>query len=438
MEKKKSNKISWSTIYSLGLVPAILVWGLAPSLKENVIVLTSINVGIIWIIFSRLYLHFFKGCGIIGWITGWSMIFGGITKAFLLLFGYYNIPIVLFWAPCMAVILYLFEHRNIHPPFCYQCILKRGGIRERHLLGDFSRYETHYIVRLILIGSILVTMLSWILFAFGVERQSRAGNYFYFYFPLGLSIAIIIFEIIRRLLIQQLIESHEKKCKRYINDKTNNPDMDYFFTVIRIMVIGQEKIYLIENKGDEIEFNSGKGFDIPIHRYTDYCTTQEEEEQKARQIIREELQIEKPDLRHISSAIAEDSWRRVGHYVLFISDEDQNKLNRYNGRWYTIEEITRLFHSNRLYPLFKEIYARFYTIVNTARTYYSNGKRRYPIRGYKPSFTLHRIDLLDIELDDPVWLYVSRHNDDRLLYRIDKWIRKILGKKCSSSNCCDA
>ena len=39
MEKKKSNKISWSTIYSLGLVPAILVWGLAPSLKENVIVL---------------------------------------------------------------------------------------------------------------------------------------------------------------------------------------------------------------------------------------------------------------------------------------------------------------------------------------------------------------------------------------------------------------
>ena len=152
MEKKKSNKISWSTIYSLGLVPAILVWGLAPSLKENVIVLTSIIAGIIWTIFSRLYIHFFKG----------------ITKAFLLLFGYYNIPIVLFWAPCMVVILYLFEHRNIHPPFCYQCILKRGGIRERHLLGDFSRYETHYIVRLILIGSILVTMLSWILFAFGV------------------------------------------------------------------------------------------------------------------------------------------------------------------------------------------------------------------------------------------------------------------------------
>ena len=34
---------------------------------------------------------------------------------------------------------------------------------------------------------------------------------------------------------------------------------------------------------------------------------------------------------------------------------------------FKVEDITRLFHSNRLYPLFKEIYARFYTIVNTDR-----------------------------------------------------------------------
>ena len=96
--------------------------------------------------------------------------------------------------------------------------------------------------------------------------------------------------------------------------------MDYFFTLIRIMVIGRKNL-LNRKLGDEIEFNSGKGFDIPIHRYTDYCTTQEEEEQKANRHTRE-LQIEKPDLRHISSAIAEDSWR-VEHYVLFISDKDQ-------------------------------------------------------------------------------------------------------------------
>ena len=79
------------------------------------------------------------------------------------------------------------------------------------------------------------------LFAFGVERQSRARNYFYFYFPLGLKYSYHYLRNYSPSADQQLIESHEKKCKRYINDKTNNPDMDYFFTVIRIMVIGQEK-----------------------------------------------------------------------------------------------------------------------------------------------------------------------------------------------------
>lgn len=437
MRKRKSYPISWSTIYSLGLLPAILVWGLAPSFDENIVIFTSIVVGIIWVFISRFAINISKGCGIIGWTTGWSMIFSGCVHAFLSTLGYSDIPIVIAFASCMAVMLYLFEYRNIKPPFCHQCILKRGGIRERHLLGDFSRYETHYIVRLTLMGAFLVTLLAGLLFLIGIKRQSPAGRYFYFYFPLGLSIAVIIFEVVRRLLIRQLFESHERKSKHFV-DNHDEQEMDYFFTVIRVMIIGQEKIFLIPNKGDENEFNSGKGLDVPIHRYTDYCSTQEEEEHIARKIIQEELDIENPDLHHISSATAEHSWRRVGQYVLFIPQEEQNKLTRYNGRWYTIEDIARLFHHNGLYPLFKETYARFYTVVNTARTYYSNGKRRYPIRGYKPTFSLRGIESSGIEFDDPVWLYVSRHNDDSFLYRINKWIRKLIARSKSSSNCCDA
>ncbi len=439
MNKRKSYQISWSTIYSLGLLPAILVWGLAPSFEENIIIFTSILVGIVWVIISRFYINYPKGCGIIGWATGWAMIFSGGVQTILLLFKYHDMPIVLSFAPCIGAILYLFEYRNIRPLFCFQCVLKRGGIRERHLLGDFSRYEIHYVVRLTLIGAALVSLLTWTLFFVGIERQSPAGKYFYFYFPFGLSIAIIIFEVIRRALIQYLIEKHEKKIKRirFTNNK-NEGHMEYFFTVIRIMVISDGKIYLIYNDGDKNEINSGKGFDVPIHRYTDHSSTREDERSLARKIIQKELDIENPDLRHMTTTIVEDTYGQSGQYILFIPNEDQNKLNRYNGRWYTIEEITRLFHSNKLYPLFKESYARFYTIVNTARTYHSNGKRRYPIRGYKPAFSLQGVELLDIEFDDPVWLYVSRYNDDHILYRIDKWIQRLIARSKSSSNCCDA
>ena len=420
---KKRYQINWTNIYSLGLAPAILIWGLAPSLHEYVTIPAAIVIGVLWIIFSYRQIQCPDGCGIIGWTTGWAMTLGGIVEALLVLLDCRAVPIVLFLAPCMTLLLYLFRHRNIQPSFCHQCILKRGGIRERHLLGDFSRYETHYILRLILIGGILITVLSWTLFLCGVGKSSRTGEYFYYYFPLGLCIAIIIFEFIRRILILQLVKNHERK---------RNSNMDYFFTVIRIMIIGQGKIYLIENKGDEFEFNSGKGLDVPIHRYTDYCTTLAEEKLKAQQIVQEERGINAPDLHHISSAVSNELWRRVGLYVLFIPDEEIDKLSQYGGRWYTAEEVTRLFHKHKLYPLFKESYSRFYTIVTTAKTYYSNGTRRY-MKGYKPSFSFHKLDTLGIEFDDPLWLYISRHNEDQLLYRIHKWINKIRSKKNSSN-----
>lgn len=112
-------------------------------------------------------------------------------------------------------------------------------------------------------------------------------------------------------------------------------------------------------------------------------------------------------------------------------------MERYPGRWYTVEEIARLNREHRLHPLFRECYARLCTVVNAARTYHMNGERRYPIRGYKPAFTLRHLQELNIEFDDPIWLYVSRHNEDRLLGRIDLWFQKLLRKR-HSSTCCDA
>lgn len=343
---------------------------------------------------------------------------------------------ILFEAPCIALLAYLFRHRNIQPPFCHQCILQRGGIRERHILGDFSRYEAYYIIQVIMSISLLLTVFSWVLLLIGIDSHSRTGTYFYFYFPLGLSIAIVIFEISRRWLILRVINNHEKRNNHFINQKSDDSKRG-FFSVIRIMIIAQEKIFLIENYGDENEMDSGKGLDVPIHRYFHQFLTREGEFKMAQQIVQEELQIDKPKLRCLSTAISYESNRRVGHYILFLDDKDLLKINRYPGRWYTTKEIARLFRIGRLYPLFKENYARFHTIVRTALTYYPNGRRRYSIPGYKPAFTLRHIDLMNIEFDDPIWLYVSRHNEDRLSYRIDRWLQKIFSKH-HSSNCCDA
>ena len=431
----KNREISWTNIYSLQLLPAVVLWVLTPLLEARTTIVASMAVGVVWIVVSIFLSKLYKGCGTIGWVVGWELAVSGVLWLGLALLHLPFVPMVLFQAPFMALLTYLFEQRNIQPPFCQQCVIKRGGIWERNLLGDYTRLEAYNIIRILLFGALIVAAVAWAFFLWGIDTQSRLGRYFYLFFPAALCVALILFETIRRWLLEMTIHPSGKGLKLATN---GDIIMENLFSVIRILIIGQEKIFLIERHKDKSLWYNGSGLDVPLHHtYTDYCLDPKEEKLRACQIIQEELQIESPNLRHLNSTVLERARQRVGHYILFLSDKDMPKMERYPGRWYTVEEIARLNREHRLHPLFRECYARLCTVVNAARTYRMNGERRYPIRGYKPAFTLRHLQELNIEFDDPTWLYVSRHNEDRLLGRIDLWFQKLLRKR-HSSTCCDA
>lgn len=432
----KNREISWTNIYSLQLLPAVVLWVLTPLLEARTTIVASMAVGVVWIVVSIFLSKLYKGCGTIGWVVGWALAVSGVLWLGLALLHLPFVPMVLFQAPFMALLTYLFEQRNIQPPFCQQCVIKRGGIWERNLLGDYTRLEAYNIIRILLFGALIVAAVAWALFLWGIDTQSRLGRYFYLFFPAALCVALILFETIRRWLLEMAIHPSGKGLKLAMNGEEN--DSKKISGIIRIITIGQEKIFLIESQCDNLIWYNNSGLDTPLHcTYTDYYLSPNEEKQKACQIIQKELQIESPNLKHLNSTVLERARQRVGHYILFLSNKDIPKMDRYPGRWYTVEEIARLNRKHRLHPLFRECYARLCTVVNAARTYRMNGERRYPIRGYKPAFTLRHLQELNIEFDDPIWLYVSRHNEDRLLGRIDLWFQKLLRKR-HSSTCCDA
>lgn len=432
----KNREISWTNIYSLQLLPAVVLWVLTPLLEARTTIVASMAVGVVWIVVSIFLSKLYKGCGTIGWVVGWALAVSGVLWLGLALLHLPFVPMVLFQAPFMALLTYLFEQRNIQPPFCQQCVIKRGGIWERNLLGDYTRLEAYNIIRILLFGALIVAVVAWALFLWGIDTQSRLGRYFYLFFPAALCVALILFETIRRWLLEMAIHPSGKGLKLAMNGEEN--DSKKISGIIRIITIGQEKIFLIESQCDNLIWYNNSGLDTPLHcTYTDYYLSPNEEKQKACQIIQKELQIESPNLKHLNSTVLERARQRVGHYILFLLDKDIPKMERYPGRWYTVEEIARLNREHRLHPLFRECYARLCTVVNAARTYRMSGERRYPIRGYKPAFTLRHLQELNIEFDDPIWLYVSRHNEDRLLGRIDLWFQKLLRKR-HSSTCCDA
>lgn len=431
----KNREISWTNIYSLQLLPAVVLWVLTPLLGEWVITIASIVVGSLCMYSASFFIKLYKGCGTIIWVVGWALLLSGVLWIGVLLLHLPFAPMVLFQAPFIALLTYLFEQHNIQPTFCLQCVVKRGGIWERNLLGDYTRLEAYYIIRILLFGALIVAAVAWALFLWGIDTQSRLGRYFYLFFPTALCVAFILFETIRRWLLEMAIHPSGKGLKLAMNGEEG---MDDFLGIIRIIVIGQEKIFLIEHQSNKEIWNSGSGLDIPIqHYYSKHYLSQKEIAQQTSQVIKKELNIEYLNVKHLNSVISENRLRHIDHYILFLSDKDIPKMDRYPGRWYTVEEIARLNREHRLHPLFRECYARLCTVVNAARTYRMNGERRYPIRGYKPAFTLRHLQELNIEFDAPIWLYVSRHNEDRLLGRIDLWFQKLLRKR-HSSTCCDA
>lgn len=430
----KNREISWTNIYSLQLLPAVVLWVLTPLLEARTTIVASMGVGVVWIVVSIFLSKLYKGCGTIGWVVGWALAVSGVLWLGLALLHLPFVPMVLFQAPFMALLTYLFEQRNIQPPFCQQCVIKRGGIWERNLLGDYTRLEAYNIIRILLFGALIVAAVAWALFLWGIDTQSRLGRYFYLFFPAALCVALIFFETIRRWLLEMAIHPTRKGLQLATSNRTK--DEQDFLEIVRIMIIAQEKIFLIERQAGREIWNNGSGLDLPVQQTYTNCYI-DNDKQKALQIIREKFKIEQPDLKHLSSIISENRLQKASHYILFLSDKDIPKMERYPGRWYTVEEIARLNREHRLHPLFRECYARLCTVVNAARTYHMNGERRYPIRGYKPAFTLRHLQELNIEFDDPIWLYVSRHNEDRLLGRIDLWFQKLLRKR-HSSTCCDA
>ncbi len=418
-------KIRWNTIYSLGLAPLIAVWILIPFTEEYIVAFILMIVGGIWLSLSRTLIYTAQGCGLISWAASYGMIGSGACKTILFYMGIDNSPTILPLAPIIAVLLFLYKNHNQRPYFCQKCVILRGCAQERMLLGDFSRYEARYIASIVLTGSIALTLLTWVALALGVEQASRTGRFIYYYTPLILAIATIFFETIRHSLIYFLIKNR--------NNEEDGPDKDQLeicYTIIRLIVICQGKIFLLETKATSHDTPKEEiGFDTPILQHLEFTPHLDVEKKLAREAVLTQLGIENPNLHHFSSTTSPAALRRVGQYLLFLPPEEMSRLDSKNGKWLSTEEINQLYRNDRLLPIFKEFYARLHTIVTTALTYHINGKRRHAIKNYTPTFSLHDIEKLDIEFDDPTWVYVNRYNEDKFIYRL---IQKLRNKCC----CC--
>lgn len=93
-------------------------------------------------------------------------------------------------------------------------------------------------------------------------------------------------------------------------------------------------------------------------------------------------------------------------------------------RWVGLYEIRRLASEGKLSPVLASELVRIYAVTMAWKTYDASGRRRYPIRNYKPTFRFRDLGKWDVDYDDTSWLDIASFNEDKPFYRLRKLFRR--------------
>lgn len=107
------------------------------------------------------------------------------------------------------------------------------------------------------------------------------------------------------------------------------------------------------------------------------------------------------------------------HYLIHI--DDNVNIGSLHGTWVPLNSIDTMMKTGLLAPVLCDEIFRVYTVAMAWKTYHRDGRRRYAIRNYRPSFRLEDIHKWDVDYEDPQWLRVSKINQDSPFWFIKKY-----------------
>lgn len=138
---------------------------------------------------------------------------------------------------------------------------------------------------------------------------------------------------------------------------------------------------------------------------------------EAHDIIRNVLDCDDNSLRFLFHTCDPGMYSNVFHYAVFV-DNATHMAKELNGKWLSLSEINELIHEGKVSLALATELSHIYTVTMAWKAYDKCGRRIYEIKHYMPTFRLKDMPSWDVDYDDPNWLYISKLNEDKPLYRL--------------------
>lgn len=287
---------------------------------------------------------------------------------------------------------------------CRTCQARFGYYGSNSPVAPLYFNEARYQLRLLLMLSLVLSIVDWTYYyLFYINVNLNTPDKFYFIvMPVAVYLLSLVFMAVRYMSMTE--DMSEKKTS-----KTMRPMM----TLVRFLVLSDDKIYLSEDTDNFIDTPAK----IIIPR------REKMTEEEARSSFDDMSGVNDYSLRFLYEDSGYLNGANVLHYAVFLNNDQTPKL-RLSGSWETIDELDRQLKTGHLAPMMASEINRIYHVTMAWKTYDREGRRLYPIKHYQPTFRLRDFKNWDVDYSDMRWLDIATNNEDRPFFKLRRFWRK--------------
>ncbi len=298
--------------------------------------------------------------------------------------------------------------------FCHDCRMRNGDASERGFIGTLYRRDSRYQAILLFWFAVVHSITSTVYyFVYYVNVNINSPDRFYFvWIPVIFWILSVIYLGFRYFSISIF----------YLHNESGDYASRERSTTLRYLILCGDYMYLRESEANDgtVSYDTPVKITIPYReRVTDY-----DAENFYENIVSDNDGEHK--LRFIYSSDYYNDDSNIFHYLTFMPSRDAAAFSNLGGTWFTMPQIERLLNSQRLAPMLCSEIMRVYQVTMARKAYHRDGRRIYGIKNYRPTFRLSDIENLEVDFNDPIWLFVAVNNEDKPFYRFRRFWRRYM------------
>lgn len=315
---------------------------------------------------------------------------------------------ILIMAPVMffSSLWHILIDRNSH--FCDACRARNGHVQGNNVVSRIYDNESSYQLQVLLFVSATLTAVEyWYYFTYYININFNNPDRFFFVFmPLLIMAFMVVFMLMRYT-----------NMSRIIGPMTIGESND--MSIVRYLVLAGDCLLL--DKGVDGRWDTPASAEVePISFLSEADATAD---------FKRISDIDGASLRFLYANKTHSNTAQILHYAAFLDDNCHEAFTgRLRGEWFTLDMLDRMMRTADLSAeLSNELY-RIFTITMAWKTYTPEGRRRYPIKRYRPTFRLRDLKNWDVDYDDLHWFDVANNNEDRRFFRTRRLWQRLTGQ----------